>query len=108
MHTRAKHQGFSLLELVAVVVLIGVVAAVTMYRLNNVDKAMVKDNVIRENVSLIQGAAERYRFDNGSHAADVTELLTAGYLPQNPKAPDAAGTYTIDSNGIVTYSATGS
>ena len=108
MRTRTKRNGFSVLELVAVVALVSIVAAVTMYRLNNVDKANANANIASENVNLIQAAAERYRFDNGSHATTITALVTAGYLPQLPKAPDTTGTYTIDGNGIVTYSATGS
>jgi prepilin-type N-terminal cleavage/methylation domain-containing protein len=108
MRNQTKRKGFSLLELVAVVTLIGIVAAVTMYRLNSVDKTTAKANVASENVNLLQGAAERYRFDNGSYAASITALVTAGYLPAYPKTPDAAGAYAIDGNGIVTYSATGS
>lgn len=105
MRTRSKRKGFSLLELVAVVTLIGIVAAVTMYRLNSVDKATARQNVAAQNVNLLQSAVERYRFDNGAFPANVTALVTGNYLPATPKAPDATGSYAIDATtGVVSYS----
>lgn len=108
MAKSTKRKGFSLLELVAVVTLIGIVAAVTMYRLNSVDKATARQNVAAQNVNLLQSAVERYRFDNGAFPANVTALVTGNYLPAQPKAPDATGSYSINATtGVVSY-ATGS
>lgn len=100
-----KMQGFSLLELVAVVTLIGIVAAVTMYRLNSVDQATAKQNVAAQNVNLLQTAVERYRFDLGAYPTNSTVMVTAGYLPAQPKTPHSGGSYTINgTTGVVTYS----
>src|SRR6185436_1101642 len=84
MRTRSKRRGFSLLELVAVVTLIGIVAAVTMYRLNSVDKKTASENVMKQNVNLLQTAVERYRFDKNAFPSNLTDLVTAGFLPKYP------------------------
>lgn len=100
---KRPRNGFSLLELVAVVTLIGIVAAVTMYRLNSVDQATAKQNVAAQNVNLLQSAVERYRFDNGAFPANVTALITGNYMPAQPKTPHTGGAYAISGTGVVTY-----
>ena len=103
MKTRTRKKGFSLLELVAVVTLIGIVAAVTMYRLNGVDQTTAKNNVAKQNVNLLQTATERYAFDNGgAFPANAAALVTAGYMPAAPTGPTGY-TYSIAA-GIWSYS----
>ena len=101
MKARLNRKGFSLLEMIAVITLIGIVAAVTLYRLNGVNQNTARNNVANENVALIQAAVERYYFENGSFPTDVGTLVPT-YLPSNPKAPHPSGSYSI-SSGIVSY-----
>ena len=102
MQTRTRKKGFSLLELVAVVTLIGIVAAVTMYRLNSVDQTTAKNNVAKQNVNLLQTATERYYFDLSAYPANAAALVTAGYMPAAPTGPTGY-TYSI-AGGIWSYS----
>ena len=102
MKTRTRKKGFSLLELVAVVTLIGIVAAVTMYRLNSVDQTTAKNNVAKQNVNLLQTATERYYFDNSAYPASAAALVAGGYMPSAPSGPTGY-TYSITS-GIWSYS----
>ena len=101
MKARLNRKGFSLLEMIAVITLIGIVAAVTLYRLNGVNQNTARTNVANENVALIQAAVERYYFENGSFPTDVGTLVPT-YLPSTPKAPHASGSYAI-ADGIVSY-----
>ena len=102
MKTRNRKKGFSLLELVAVVTLIGIVAAVTMYRLNGVDQTTAKNNVAKQNTNLLQTATERYYFDNAAYPASAAALVTGGYLAAAPTGPTGY-TYSIAA-GIWSYS----
>lgn len=106
MKARRIRKGFSLLELIAVITLIGIVAAVAMYRLNGVNKDAAGDKVASENVALIQSAVERYAFDNGgSFPADTAALVSGGYLATDPNdnPPHSGGSFSIDGSGKVTY-----
>ena len=102
MKHRMRSRGFSLLELVAVVTLIGIVAAVTMYRLNSVNQTTAKNNVAKQNVNLLQTATERHYFDLSTYPANAAALVTAGYMPAAPTGPTGY-TYSIAA-GIWSYS----
>ncbi len=112
MRTRSQHKrnrkAFSLLELVAVVTLIGIVAAVTMVRLNSVDQQTARDNVDSQNISLIQTAVERYRFDIGSLPTNTGVLVSNNYLASTPESPTDGGSYTINQTTGVVSLTTGS
>ena len=102
MKTRSRKKGFSLLELVAVVTLIGIVAAVTMYRLNSVDQKTAKDNVAKQNVNLLQTATERYFFDTATYPTDQAAMVTAGYMPKQTSGPTGY-TYSMTAAGVWSY-----
>lgn len=103
---RRNQSGFSLLELVAVVTLLGIVAAVVVYRLNSIDYGSKKSHVHQQHVGLIQGAVERYRTEKGGFPKSLAELVTAGYLPTTPTPPGGVGGYVVDGRtGTVRYEA---
>lgn len=91
------------MELVAVVLLLGIVTAITMNRLNYLDRRTAIDNTIADNTRMIQTAVERYRFDNGTFPTDITALVTNQYLPKAPKASEPGKSYSITAEGIVEY-----
>lgn len=93
-----------MLELVAVVTMVGLVAVVTMFRLHSVSDADARAEFAAHHTKLIQEAVDRYRFDHGIFPANIPALVSDKYLPSFPKAPDAAGTFSIDATtGVVRY-----
>lgn len=92
------NKGFTLVELMVVVVIIGVLTAIAVPVYNNASKKATA-NAIRANIRIIEGAIAAYRADNPGDDAVTSDLLINGkYLKEWPKGPkyDAADvTYEI-------------
>ena len=100
---RPHRTAFSLLELVAVVTLLGIVTAVIITRLNSVDNSTARNNVVQDNLARLQSTVERYSFDLGQFPATMNDLVTKGYIPSLPTASHPGKQYSIDSSGLVVY-----
>ena len=93
------NKGFTLVELMVVVVIIGVLTAIAIPVYNNASKKAIA-NTIRANVRIIEGAISAYLTDNPGDE-DVTEddLEKGGYLKEWPTGPKYNGedvTYSIE------------
>lgn len=98
---KRKRKGFMLLELIIVVAIIGILAAVAMPNLVGfTDEA--KAARIQSDLSAIGTAAEVYYTKHGSYPKDVAILVTENLLKSTPQPPDSV-TYTLnDTSGEVT------
>jgi prepilin-type N-terminal cleavage/methylation domain-containing protein len=95
-----KPSGFSLLELLAVVTILGIIALVIIPRIT-FSSTTAKKNACFQNKAEINSAAERYYFDNGSVPADLAALNT--YFPDGvPVCPVSGNAYALGANGRVT------
>src|SRR5688500_12710282 len=85
----SKRRGFSLLELLAVVTILGIIAVVVIPRIS-VSSTTAKANANNQNRSEINSAVERWYFNNGSWPAnDLSDIgADTNYfpngLPTNP------------------------
>lgn len=79
-------QGFTLIELVVVVTLIVVLAAIGLstYTLS-VRRA--KEAVLREDLFRMKDAIDQFYADKGTYPPDLASLVTDGYMRQIPKDP---------------------
>lgn len=104
--TGKKRKGFMILELIIVVAIIGILAAVAVPNLIGMtDEAKVAR--IQSDLTTVGTAVELYYVKNGSYPTSIDALVNTsdtnkGYLKSVPKPPDDKVTYTIKSNGEVT------
>ena len=89
--------GFSLLELIAVVTILGIIAAVVIPRITN-SSTTAKQQADKQAIAEARNAIERHKFDHNSWPADLTELATDGYLHNAPVFQH----YTLSSDATLT------
>jgi type IV pilus assembly protein PilE len=84
MLTRAKIKGFSLIELIVVIAIVGILFSIALPRYqiyslrgNRTDAFAILNEIMQ--------AQERYAADNGLYTADLTDL---GYLASQPSADE--------------------
>lgn len=76
---RTKNRGFSLLEVIAAVVILAVVAAATVATVAPM-RAKSEDKLADQEVATLNAMAQTYFLEMGRYPADAGELATAGYL----------------------------
>jgi prepilin-type N-terminal cleavage/methylation domain-containing protein len=96
---RRRHSGFSLLELLAVVTILGIIAVVVIPRIT-VSAGTAKANANSQNIAEINSAVERWYFEKGSWPADDLSDIgkDTNYFPEGlPKNPVSGAAYSLDS-----------
>jgi len=87
-------RGFSLLELLAVVTIIGIIAALIIYRVNGVVDG-AKDKVQLHQISELNTAIEHYYMANEAWPASLNDLVP-DHLPDGVPTSPNGDTYSID------------
>ena len=97
-HRSRKRKGFSLLELLAVVTILGVIAAVVIPRINTSTKG-AQEEVNKQNISEINGAVERFYFETGDWPKNNLSDIGANpnYFPDGvPVNPVTGNAYKLN------------
>ena len=100
-----NQKGFTLIEVLLIVVILGIIAAIAVPRLMS-SKAEAQMTSCRANVANINTAIEKYFFDHNAYPATLDVLFTATqdselYFPDGPPICGATGnstTYTMNLN----------
>jgi len=96
---RRKRFGFSLMELLAVVTILGIIAAIIVPRVT-VSSDLAKQKVNAHNKATINAAVERYYIENSVWPADNLSDIGAdtNYFPDGiPVNPTDGSAYTLNS-----------
>jgi general secretion pathway protein G len=100
VRSRRRRGGFSLLELLAVVTILGIIAVVVIPRIG-VSSSTAKKNADAQNKAEINSAVERWVFEKGTYpASDLSDIGgDADYFPSGlPTNPVTGKAYTLDAN----------
>ena len=112
--SRQPQGGFTLVELLVVITILGVLAAIVLFNISSVS-ANAACQAMKTEAATIQDAADHYYRNTGAYpdstpsdkaspaagdAVNVTELKTANLLPQSPPATETF-TYNAAPNGTV-------
>jgi prepilin-type N-terminal cleavage/methylation domain-containing protein len=94
--SKRNQKGFSLIEVLIVVVILGILSAISIPRYLDI-KAQSKKNVCRTNLTTINDVLEEYHAINGFWANQLTDITedTARFPDGQPACPDG-GIYSIN------------
>lgn len=94
-------RGFTLIEILFVVIIIAVLASITLIRIATTS-GQAKANACKANQAIINTQIEQYMLDTGSYPADAdafTALLAnTTYFPDGPPTCPEGGTYSMDTD----------
>jgi general secretion pathway protein G len=78
--------GFTLVEMLVVVALIGIVAALALPRYRN-SQVRAKEAVLKHDLWILRDVIDQFFTDQGRYPNDLEELVTIGYLRKVPIDP---------------------
>lgn len=84
-----NNKGFSLIELLAVLVILSIVISVAIVGVNGVSKSLKEKQ--RENlIARLESAASKYAFDTNNKACFVEQLIKEGYIDSDKNSESLA------------------
>lgn len=95
--SRRGQAGFTLLELIIVVTIIGILAAIAMPNLKDSPRR-AQEAVLRTNLHTLRDVIDQYYGDKGRYPASLDALVENGYLRKIPNDPitKSAETWVVE------------
>jgi len=82
----SSQSGFTLLELLVVMTIIGILAAIAVPALKD-SPQRAREAALREDLFAMRSVIDQYHGDKGNYPADLQTLVTEGYLRKIPLDP---------------------
>jgi general secretion pathway protein G len=96
---RQNQDGFTLVELLIVIVILGILAGIVVFAVNGItDRG--EASACKADVKTVQVASEAYYAKNGSFAGDMPALVTANLLQSVPNSNKYFVTYNAGTGGV--------
>jgi general secretion pathway protein G len=94
--TRAE-QGFTLLELIVVIAIIGILATIAMPAMKDVPRR-ASESVLKQNLRTLRDVIDQHYGDKGFYPPSLESLVEAGYLRKLPVDPitKSAETWVVE------------
>ncbi|MCK4259804.1 MAG: prepilin-type N-terminal cleavage/methylation domain-containing protein [Halanaerobiales bacterium] len=94
-----RQEGFTILELLVVIVIIGILATIALPKFGSV-RNDANIAVSKSNLKSLQTAIERYLLDNGSYPSDLSTIVSAGFIKKKTcLIPATTDAYQYGENG---------
>lgn len=94
MKKKTGEQGFTLMEMLIVLFIIGVIIAIALPNLKSAGER-ARDKADLANRRMIGSQADNFYLERGRYPLTVQELVNAGYLRTVPTCPGGKGRYVI-------------
>ncbi len=104
---KAKNSGFTLIEILIVVVILGILAAIVIPQFTDASES-ARENSSKTNLSALRSQIELYKHQTGALPVDLATLASDGYLQAVPTDPANDGGAYIYVAGVVTSDANSS
>ena len=83
---KSRQQGFSLLELLVVMTIIGILAAIAVPALRD-SPQRAREATLKEDLFTLRSVIDQYHGDKGSYPPDLATLVSSGYIRKVPVDP---------------------
>jgi len=93
MRRRPLSEGFTLMELIIVIAVIGILATIALPALKDVPRRAA-ESVLKSNLHTFRDVIDQYHGDKGYYPASLDALVEAGYLRAIPRDPITKSTDT--------------
>lgn len=104
---KAKRKGFTLVEILIVVVILGILAAIVIPQFTDASTE-AKTNACKSNLATLRGQLELWKIresaTGGTYPATLAAMVTDGYLVKVPTEPFGGSWSYTQATGVVTSS----